>query len=153
MLKKLYIIVFIIFFIAVATSIGLFYMYSRRIDEANNRKSDIERRIKALKETEQRLVLVKDRLSKVEQISNMESAEEKIKGLNFLFNNKTSSVSINEVKADDKLLDISIFSNATYQTFDFMNLIKDSEEFSTITIKSMQFAPKTGFETNLLLNN
>lgn len=148
--KKLYIIIFVILFITIATSVGLFYMYHVRLNEADDRQATIKRQIKALEETEQRLILVKDRLSKVEQISKTKNAEKELEGFNYLIDNKGVPVSMEQMNADNQELNIKFKSNSSVDILDFLNLVKDSEEFKVLTVQSMQFTPKGGFETEIL---
>lgn len=151
LLKKIYIVLFVLIFISVATSIGLFYMYNSKIKDAETRKQSVITQIKALEETEQRLILVKDRLEKVEQISKASSAEKELKGFDFLVNDIDLYVVIERVVAENNSLTLNIKSNSTVETFDFLDSVEDSGEFSSIAIKSMRFNSGTGFETDMSL--
>ena len=126
-------------------------MYRVRITDAEDRNKILRGKIKALEETEQRLVLVQDRIKKVDQISKVKSANKELEGFEFLLDGVGPLVNVDLVNIDTNTLDIKISSDSTIYTLDFINFIENSNEFSNVTIQSMQFTPKTGFTTQILL--
>ncbi|MBN1168784.1 hypothetical protein JXA63_02740 [Candidatus Woesebacteria bacterium] len=151
LLKKIYAILFVIVIIAMSTSIGLFYMYKTRVGEAEERKISLERQIKALEETEQRLILVQDRLSKVQQISEIKDVNEGLGVFEFVLDNSESKIIIGNVTVGEKSIEMQVSSESTLDTFQFISMLKDSQEFSDITVLSMNFSPRQGFATNIAL--
>ena len=151
LLKKIYIMLFVGTLVSAATSTGLFIMYKYRMDDAKERESSLIRQIEAMEETEQRLVLVKDRLKKVEQISKTKNANDQLEGINVLIDESDSYVTFEEAGAEHDLLDVKIKSRSTVDTFDFLEHVNGSEEFAFVTIESMEYLPGAGFQTEMLL--
>ncbi len=112
----------------------------------------LKRDIKNLEQTEQKLVLIKDRLSGVEKIISNKSAQEEVAVLKSIIEKNPQNVKILGAKLDTKEIIISLgFENSSYIST-FYSLLLNSN-FKSIALESFNFNPKTGYTVDISISN
>lgn len=152
LLKKISLLLFVVLVISTSVSVGLFFFYGNKINEIAERKNTVSRQIEALEETEQRLILVKDRLLKVKNIRKVSSTDEEIDSLNILIDNSNTDVLVSNLLAEKNSLYLEVISKDSVEILKLLNFIKDSGTFKEAVMLSLEYTPKTGFlsEMNLV---
>lgn len=85
-LKRIILIGYAVFFVAGGVAGGVYFILGQRIEDSKQRREDLKRVISSLSETEQRLVLVQDRLAVIDEIKNEENAKEEVDVLKDMVN-------------------------------------------------------------------
>jgi hypothetical protein len=82
-LKKITVVGFILLIVSVLMAIAIFLINYVEMQNLSQRQNQLKKSIEALEKTEQSLVLVKDRLTKIKKVLGKETATDSIE--NFLF--------------------------------------------------------------------
>lgn len=150
-LKKVSAIVFVLLALVVSVSIGGFFVYKNRLNELTAKQNELKSQIKALKETEQRLVLVKDRLERVGNIYAKETPYKSVLTLEELIKQfpegavlETTSISVENLG-----MQVEIDSTSTFESM--LDILIDSQLFDRIELTSLSYGPDTGYKIGLLL--
>ncbi len=108
--------------------------------------------IKNLEQTEQKLVLIKNRLAGVEKIVNDKSAKEELDILETIIEKDPQNINIYGIKLDSDKAIISVgIENSSYVTT-FYSLLLNSN-FRTISLESFTFDPKFGYKIDIAISN
>lgn len=151
--KKLIIVVFSLFILSISVFGATYYRNLRKLKTTAGRISDLKTSISALEQTEQKLVLVKDRLSKISDVLSMPSVVgeiEILKDINDLSNSKividTASLSV-----DNVMFTINVSDSET-----LVNLFSDlsnKKNYDSVEITSINYNAETGFNIGMRISS
>ena len=149
--KQILTVGFIIFILAAVAISAFFIFYSREIGTSREKITELERGIKALEVTEQRLLLVKERLEKAKQVLGMDSSIDEVEALSSLLASLPEGVSISEVRILNEETRMSFGAPNTLVLSSVMKLMRESSSFKYIDMTAFSFSPETGFNVGLKL--
>ena len=145
LLKNILTLGFGIFTIALIGLVAFFALNSITLRSSTARQDELKTSIKALEQTEQGLVLVKDRLSKVKEVLAKDSGAEEVDNLSKISLQITAGVDLTEaVVFKDELSTTFIVSDASVLT-KFMAQIIASGDYKRIDLNSFSFNPNVGY--------
>lgn len=150
-LKKVAAVVFIVLVASVSISIGSFVVFSNKLDDVTSRQNQLKTQIKALEETEQRLVLVKDRLEKVTKVYAKETPLEEIATFEDIYNRIPEGVSIQTASLSTGDVTIAVSADSTSAFNNVLDMLVGSKLFSRIEMSSFSYTPGAGYQIGLLL--
>src|SRR5258708_29120896 len=81
-IKRISVTIFIIFFIGVAIGGGLLFFAFKNENELKTKNQGLEKNVKSLEQTEKKLVLIRDRIEKVKEVSGILDQPPSINKLN-----------------------------------------------------------------------
>jgi len=149
LLKNLLTLGFGIFTIALVGLVAFFTLNSISLRSSSARQEELKTSIKALEQTEQGLVLVKDRLAKVKEVLGKDSGAEEIDNLAKVSSLTTAGVDLTEAVVFKDELDTTFnVSDASLLT-SFMAQIIATGTYKRIDLNSFSFNPSVGYLISL----
>ena len=145
LLKTVLTVGFGIFVVAVLGLVGFFFVNSLALRSSNARQEELKNSIKSFEQTEQGLVLVKDRLAKVKEVEGKENAEGEIDALSRIFSGVPAGVSLTEAVVSKDQLDATFVVANSSSLTQFMAGLIANQDFSRIELLSFSFNPNLGY--------
>jgi len=150
-IRKLTTIGVILFIVSLGASIGLFLVFSNQLRDSTLRKAELEQSIKALQSTEQRLVLIKDRLGLVKDVLGRETATDELASISTLINNLPEGVTIKEAQLDQGSTSASLGAQDSLGLTKMMSTIVSLGTYDQVELLSIKFSPSIGFSADFEL--
>jgi|SRR3989344_6219702 len=147
---KTYVIVSgIVFFVASILAVGTLFMLGRKVNTDKKSNDQLKNQISALKETEAALVLVQDRIQKINSVDKESQAKEEINILTEIRTILTEGVVISDSHLKEDIAEITLQSEKLTDMTDFLNIATNLSQFKSITLVSFEFKPGSGYKTTL----
>jgi hypothetical protein len=145
LLRTVLTVAFAIFVISVFGLVAFFSVNALVLRSSSIRQEELKSSIQNFEQTEQGLVLVKDRLVKVKEVTAKENADNEISALSKIFASVPPGVSLAEaVIAKDELDTTFVVADSGALT-QFMAGLIANEDFSRIELLSFSFNPSVGY--------
>jgi len=151
-IKNSAIILFAIFFLVFSGATFYLILLSSQTNKTNTSVSSLKTTIESLQEVEQRVVLVKDRLSKVKNILGEKTATDSVEGLEIIYQFLPAGAVVTEAKLSSDLSEVSFSISNSSGLVQVLSNILASERFSNVQMKSFSYTPSTGYVVNLELS-
>ena len=142
---------FSILVIFAIVGIGSFFIVSNRVDESSSSQQDLKTSISSLESTEQRLFLLKDRISKAGSVLAAESAVDEVDEFQNVQQGLPTGVEFVKAEFFTNKMEIVYAFNDSQLLVDTLLLIETSGQFSKIELLSLDFTPETGYQVALSL--
>jgi hypothetical protein len=141
---------FMVLFLIVATlAIGGYLVLSSRVTSVKNNHDKLTTQVKALNESEQRMVLIKDRVDKINKVIAKESTNEELDIMDKVILLAGGDMSIDEVNVDLDKIDFIVSANASSQMTKFLAGLISEEDYKSMDLLSLKYAPELGYKLNL----
>lgn len=149
--RKILTVGFIIFIVAATVLAALYFFYSRDIKASSARTSELKTNIKALEVTEQRLLLVKDRLEKAKLVLGMDTTMDELEAADTLLSSlpPETTLSSAEFKVNETVMTLG--SPNTGVLTRVIGAITSGGIYKNVDMTSFGFTPETGFTTEFTL--
>lgn len=146
-------IVAVILLIVISISIaGFFYYYSTEVTKQNSRITTLKNNIEALIRNEQKLVLAKDRLSKISVVQKAKSVGDEVSRFKKFSESLSSSGSvITEANLSSKGTEVTILSQNSESLELVLKPLSRQTDYKTIVLSSLGFNSGTGFVSTINL--
>lgn len=131
--------------------VGYTLFLKSQTKSVQNRIQTLKSDIRKLEMSEQKIVLLKDRLSKIKSIMKAKSSGEtllKVKKITDVFD---SDVTIDELKIETNKVEVSLSFSTIKSLNNFMAGISTNTDFDTIRIDNYSFNPNIGYQVGVLL--
>lgn len=138
---------FLVTIIAIA---GFVYFFNRKITEIEATNSQLKTQIAALEGSEQRLVLAKDRLAKLQNIKSEDSAADELVLYQQITEGLDGEMSIAEVGLEATKIETSIATSQSQSLGGFFNKIITLPGLTKIVLSSLSFTPSSGYLAGLI---
>lgn len=145
LIKNLAVISFVLFLLTALGMLAIFILNSVQLRSLNESSENLKTSIKSLETTEQGLVLVKDRLSKVKLVLADESGGQEAEGLGIINSGLPTSVSLTEAVVSKDVLDVTFIATDSQGLAALMTRIISQEAFAKVDLVSFSFNPSTGY--------
>lgn len=142
----------IIFVIALMVMGGIQIALTIRQRSLDNKKNTLESQIKALEATEQKLVLVKDRLGKIEKILSTDETSTSVDAFSLFANNLPEGVSIESVSIDKKSAIVSLKTDSSQNLSRLFGVIS-SIGYKKVILTSFSYNIDTGYKFDVSIVN
>ncbi len=129
-----------------------YLFYSQKNISLLKEKERLISEIKALEATEQRLILVKDRLQKISQILSGSYTESQIDSLYKLSNMIPPTTSLDSVFVEGNSVKISLSTPVLDDITNFISSLLASQNFKSIKLTSFVFDENKGYTVSFILN-
>ncbi len=140
--------IFIIFLIGA----GMFYAISSfQLSSLTTANNNLVSQIKSEQTTEQKLVLLKDRIAKIKLAYTSDSLTKPIALVSPLLSQLPAAASVTELNLDTNKITASILFKSATDISNFFQVIYSSKTFSGVTLTSFGFNPTTGYLVSMSL--
>jgi hypothetical protein len=153
-LKKIATISAVVVLVVGGIAIGSYFILNQRINESIERQDDLEQVIDSLSETEQRLVLVQDRLALIDELLNNDSAKEEVEMLENMVNLQTDSIKLanGELNETEALFGFNV--NSSSDITSLLAQVAANPDYSFVRLTSLSFTQEQRYSLDLqLLSN
>ena len=145
-LRKLALICLILLLFSILVAVGSFLILSFQLRDSVAKQSRLKNEIIAQEGTEQKLVLVQDRLGKVASLLNLENANAEAQIFSDVLAKVPPEVSIDSVKLTSSRADIVIFTTSSLYLTRFLSELVVSD-FKKVELLSFSYqGTKGGYE-------
>lgn len=151
LLTSVNIIGLIVLFISSGAMIALILFNSRQISLAETRKKDLEKKIASLEKTETRLVLLKDRLEKIQSIYNLRIKDEKIMDLENIMSVPIDRIKVVEADLMFKEIKTTFEIPSSQALADLTDRLSASGRFKKIVIDAFEINQLAGYKVSFTL--
>jgi hypothetical protein len=149
LLKNLVIIGFFLFILAGGGLIAFLVFNSVELSRVNQQSQQLQNSIRSLEQTEQRFVLLKDRLGKVRQVLDKESSGNAVNSLNSLIPTLPENAFITEAIVSSKELETTFLVTSSSSLTRLLGTIVTLDEFTLTKLISFSFNPNLGYVLSL----
>lgn len=152
LLLKVNLILSIALTISLLLVVGLYFYFSLELKKVDSSVISLKSVVTSLETSEQRFVLVKDKLGKIAKLKKDKSITNnliQIKALSSLFLN-SSDILFNEMNIDIDKMEISIFAKTSDSLTLILSEISKMTGFKKIILSSLGFNPSFGYTGEIL---
>lgn len=139
----------VLFLIVITIVIGGYLVLSSQVTSAKNKHDQLSTEIKALSESEQRMVLVKDRIDKINEVLSKDSTNEELNVMDNVVRLAGSELSVDEVNLDLDNVDFIVSTDTSAKMTKFLAGLITSDDYKSMELLSLSYAPQTGYKINL----
>lgn len=129
---------------------GAFLIISRKLNDSFSRQQELKNQIKAYQRTEQSLLLVKDRLSKINKIYTSPNSKEEIGILDEVLSILPEGVTLQDTKLFPDEAEISFILGDSYRFSQLLSNLTD-RNLKKVELASFALKPDQGYEVKLNL--
>lgn len=152
-LKRASIIGFIALIVLALALLGGFAVLSRQLTTSSDDQSSLKSKIVALETTEQRLVLVKDRLERIDHVFAIDTASDEIEQLDKLTDLLPEGVTLLEVTLSPASSMVNISATSSKTLSQFLAILLGSNIYTKVTLNSLSFNYLSGYSVSLTFIN
>ncbi len=139
-------------FLIFVVGLGAFFVISNlQLRNASGKEADLKSQIVAEEQSEQKIVLLKDRLKKIKTVQAMSSSLENTGNLDSLVSVLGSSATLTELSADSDKVDLSVNFKNNSDLAGFLERIGSIETFKTVIMTAFGFNPASGYLVGIRL--
>jgi len=152
-LNKLILITFIVLISAFIITASFFYYYSNENSKLNKNIESSKLKISDLEKSEQKLILTKDRLSKIGLVQKTKSVNNEVKRYQKFSSTVSASEGSSIITADltTKGSEISVLTHNSVSLAKILSPLYTLLEYSKVILTSLEYNPITGFSLNTKL--
>jgi Tfp pilus assembly protein PilN len=142
------------FFLVFALGLSaLFILNTITLNRLNSDVNTLKGQITALESTEQKAVLLKDRLSKIKTALLLPSAVPNLDKVNSLVAALPPATILSELNVDPQKVDLTIRFNATGDLSTFMKSLATSKSFTSVVLTTFGYNPSSGYTVGVRLSS
>lgn len=138
-------VVFLVFVLGVS---GFFFISSSDLNRVSANVDSLKNQVKAQETTEQRLVLLKDRLGKIKGVQSQSSLSKSLADIDSVLGT-VSGGTVGELNVTSLKTDASVVFGSSQGLGDFFKNLISSDKFNSIIMTSFGFNPITGYLVSL----
>jgi hypothetical protein len=144
-LKKIAFVGYILFLALVVTLFSIVFIMSEQVQEQNEKEETLLLSIKALKETEQRLILTQDRLSHARNILDKKNATNELFALKQYVQDLPENVFFSESAVSVDSFNTMLSLGSSDDLTNLLSKMYSSQMFSEIIMTSFAYSSKGNF--------
>lgn len=154
-LNRITIIIASLLLIFVIVIFGLFYSFNTSIVRADQINTDLKNRISALETSEQKLVLAKDRISKIKYVQDSKSLGDEIGRFKSFISVVASNpaVLITEASLSSSGTEVTVLAKTTEDLKLFLEPLSTISVYQRIIVTSLGYSSANGYVLNVDLIN
>ena len=144
-LKTIVLVGFVILIVVTGGLVAYLTFTSFEIKTLHEKEEQLKQQISALNESEQRLVLLKDRLEKINLVLNSDSSNQEVDKLISLYSLVPSEMRINQLEISPNNTRTDLLATNSLDLTQFMANLVVSDLYSLIKLTTFGFNPRTGY--------
>lgn len=153
LLKRVAIVGSVLLVLSAIGLIGFFVFVSFQVTSSTTRQEQFKTTIKSLQQTEQRLILTKDRLEKAKEVLGKETSIENVENLSELFLNVPEDVDLRDAEISATKIELSFVARSSSGLTRILATILSGDYYKTVKLTSFAFNTGIGYVVNLDLFN
>jgi Tfp pilus assembly protein PilN len=150
-IKKLTTLGIIALVVSLCVSIGLFLTFNNQLRTSSARTSQLGESIRALEQTEQRLVLIKDRLSLAKEAQLRGGSVQELLAIQKVVDSFPEGIRVQKFKIEKDIISASITAQNSTALTQMLAILVSTEGYTNVELSALTFVPSTGFSTNFIL--
>jgi hypothetical protein len=140
-----------IFTISLVAVIGTFIFLSQQIKTTVSKQEQLKEVIGALSQTEQRMILARDRIGKAQQILSIDTAQDEIEALDKLMLNMPEGVYLKDADLSDETIEMEFTVGSSSVFAEFMAKMVALDAFDSIQLTSFRYTNNAAFTAKFKL--
>ena len=140
------VVVFLIFGIGVA---AFFIISTVTLNGVNASVTRLKGQVAAQQTSEQQIILLKDRISKITSALSVPSSLPNQTLVQSLFSGFPAGISINQMQIDPGAIDLTVGVKTNSDISSFMAAFQDSDTFKSVDLTSFNFNPTSGYSVEV----
>lgn len=152
LLNRVSIIAGAIFLVVGVLGIAYLFILQRQVSDQTSQNNQLEVNIRSLQATEQKLVLVKDRIDKIKTILAQKSAYTHSENIQKIMLGLPVEVSLDEADITPSQVRFSVTSRTSLGMVTFLNNLTSTETYKQIVLKNFSFRPASGYSITVEAN-
>lgn len=149
--KKIAIAIFALIVVFAIAAIIFFMTISVQIRNLSGKNEQLRASVSSLEETEQRLVLIRDRLKKVEAVQAKDTTSIQLEPLKEILPNFPPTVTLRELSVFSRETEMSFTINSSPDLARVLANIMAGDYYKRIELSSFSFNPSSGYFISLKL--
>lgn len=142
----------VLFLILISGALAVYIINSVQLSSSKQKLEGLKDSLKSLEATEQRLVLVKDRLTKAKVILGQEEAGREVEKLNTLVSTFASDMTITDSEISPGKTQLTLLSRSSTSLAQFLGTLPALNLYKKIEMVSLSFNPANGYLVSLKLS-
>lgn len=149
--KKISLLGFALFLVGTLGGVAFFIYLTTEVENLRTDQEQSRKTITSLEQTEQRIILVRDRVQKAERIIKTAPTEKRLQALELLVSRFPKNVVFTSVEILPERLDLTILVPNSSVLKEAMSALADPELFKKVDMISLGLNPKSGYLVSLQL--
>jgi hypothetical protein len=143
-LKQIIFVGFVIFLLVALGLAGFFLLTSFELNGSINRQENLKTQIKSLEQTEQKIILLEDRIKKIKKVLALPDSQDNIATSQEVLGIATG-LSIGELEISPDKTKLTITADSSSSMSQFLTTITESKLYQSIVLSSFSFNPSSGY--------
>lgn len=152
-IKSVSIVALVIVVISTIGLIGYFAFISFQLNSSNAKQEQLKTNIRSLEQTEQSLVLTRDRIVNARKVLGKETTAEALEDLSSLFISLPPGIEIREAQVLSSKTELSLVAKSSSVLAQSLVLILASDYYKNIKLSSFAFNANVGYVLSLVFTN
>lgn len=141
-------------FIVYCLAIGVFmYLNSQKLKTLQTNNASLKNKVAELQASEQQIVIIKDRIKKIELARGLPSAMTNLGLVTDAIQLLPDTAKVTELEVDPKKVDLTVNFKTNIDMSRFLNTLKSSSTFKSVVVTSFGLNPTTGYLISFNLIN
>jgi len=149
--KKIAVIGISVYIIFVGASTAAVFLLSKQFDELTVKENGFKQSIRALEETEQRLILVQDRVAKAKLVLGEPSAKEEITMFEELVFFMPEEISVTNADFNRDFLKIETVTQNSQALVEFFSQVVSDDKYREVILLTFNYSEREGYKTSFRL--
>ena len=150
-LKKISLVALLVFIVFGVLVFGSLMFLSSSVKTSQADQNELKARVRALEQTEQGLVLVKDRLKKITKVTSLPNALDETRILGDVASVFEEGIVFKKAHAVADKINIVVVLNSSSDLAKFITSLVNSQKYKTIKIIKLDFSAARGYEVEFSL--
>ncbi len=151
-LNKVSIIAGVVFLVVGVSGIVYLFLLQRQVTDQVNKNNQLQTSIKNLQATEQKLVLIKDRIGKIKTILSQKTAYDNSGNIQNILLGLPSDVVLGEAEISPAQIRFSVTSKTSLGMVSFLTNLTSQSKYKQMVLKNFNFRPSSGYSITVEAN-
>ena len=138
------------FFLVFGLGISIYFIVSTiTFNALKSETNSLKEQVKTLQTTEQQIVLLKDRIGKINMALGLPEAIKNLIAIEPFISNLSSSASLNQLEIDPQKIELSLQFRSTADTSAFIKSLSDMKDFRSVVLTSFGYDSTNGYTVGI----
>jgi len=151
-LKQVIFVGFVVFLLISLGLGGFLILTSLELQNSLSRQENLKNQIKNLEQTEQKMVLLRDRVEKINKILSMPNIQSDISNTQKIVDFNSSNINIRELEFSIDKVKLSVTASSSASFKELVDSLTQTNYYKTIILSSLNFNPNVGYSASFELS-
>lgn len=129
--------------------LGIIFFLSNQLKNLSREQADLKTSISSLESAEQSLVLVKDRIQKIQEFLSINQDLENLSKQRFVVNSLPSEILIKKAFINQDGSTVELISPSSVAVRELFSTLIKNQQFSSLLLEELKFNPVLGYQFSL----